>query len=122
MPQSHGFLALIMQTLPASLRFPILLACLLFAACLSSPLTCQAQDRGGAYIASSGEMVAASPFVRDVERAETGRPGRPEITAFSRREVVFGLFVLIVGFLGLLVFLPAGIKSGGSRRQGHRGA
>ena len=42
------------------------------------------------------------------------------IPAFSNREVAFGLFVLLVGAVGVLVLLPPGLKSRAAGRRRHR--
>lgn len=109
-----------MKSAPAHFPFQVLAVFLLVLTFLAAPLDCRAQEGGGAGATSSSQLRELGVLMPRLERAESKRPGRPEITAFTRRELAFGLFVLVVGFVGLLVMLPSGIKpSSASSRHGH---
>lgn len=81
-------------------------------ACVLSPV-CQAQQA-----ARPGELTLRTEHQALQQTSfPVGRADRAEISAFSAREVAFGLFVLLVAFVGLLVLLPAGMKPDIHRRR-----
>ncbi len=94
-------------------------ACLVLSALLLCPI-CHAQERLSGAAGGAGGVRTASAFIHQPD-ALTGRTAGAEITAFSGRELAFGVFVLLVAFVGLLVLLPPGLKSRDSDRQRHRG-
>ncbi|WP_210163424.1 hypothetical protein [Lutibaculum baratangense] len=104
---------------PYVLRLLPTLLLLLAWMTVSSP--CGAQDQQSAGAGDADPAQTASVFLpRPEVGMAAGRAATADITAFTSREVLFGLFVLIVGFAALLVLLPSGIKPHRGGRRGQR--